>query len=114
MLLAAGFAAPAPIEIPFAERVQRAQQLRADGLSWAEIGELLGVGADTARRYVHVHSCECGEPILARDARLCRRCSSRHRTRWGRVFTERGNHRRDPTVGEIGGPSPRDRGLAAG
>ena len=88
MLLAAGFAAPAPIEIPFAERVERAQQLRADGLSWAEIGELLGVGADTARRYVNVHSCECGEPILARDARLCRRCSSRHRTRWGRVFTE--------------------------
>ena len=88
MLLAAGFAAPAPIEIPFAERVQRAQQLRADGLSWAEIGELLGVGADTARRYVNAHSCECGEPILARDARLCRRCSSRHRTRWGRVFTE--------------------------
>jgi Homing endonuclease associated repeat len=88
MLLAAGFSAPAPIEIPFAERVERAQQLRADGLSWAEIGELLGVGADTARRYVNVHSCECGEPILARDARLCRRCSSRHRTRWGRVFTE--------------------------
>jgi hypothetical protein len=88
MLIAAGFSAPAPIEIPFAERVQRGQQLRADGLSWAEIGELLGVGADTARRYMNAHPCECGEPILARHARLCRRCSSRDKTRWGRVFTE--------------------------
>ena len=88
MLLTAGFSAPAPIEIPFAERVQTAQQLRADGLLWAEIGELLGVGADTARRYMHAHPCDCGEPILARHARLCRRCSSRDKTRWGRVFTE--------------------------
>lgn len=88
MLLAAGFEAPAPIEIPFSERVAAACRLRAGGVRWAEIGELLGVSADTARRYANAHACVCGEPILARDAELCRRCSSRNRTRWGRVFTD--------------------------
>lgn len=88
LLLAAGFSAPLPIQIPFAERVETAGRLRADGVPWAEIAELLGVAVDTARRYVNAHACACGEPILARDSQLCRRCSSRNRTRWGRVFTE--------------------------
>ena len=88
MLLAAGFDAPAPIEIPFSERVAAACRLRASGVRWAEIGELLGVSTDTARRYANAHTCVCGDPILARDAELCRRCSSRNRTRWGRVFTD--------------------------
>jgi len=88
LLLAAGFDARAPIEIPFAERVAVARRLRADGVRWVEIAELLGVAVDTARRYPNAHECSCGEPILARHALLCHRCSSRNRTRWGRVYTK--------------------------
>ena len=87
MLLAAGFEAPVPIEFPFAERVVVTRRLRADGVGWSETTELLGVVVDTARRYPNAHECACGAPILARDAPLCRRCSSRDLTRWGRVYT---------------------------
>ena len=88
LLLAAGFDAPVPTEMPFAERVAAARRVRAEGVRWAEIAELLGVAVDTARRYPKAHECTYGEPILARDAPLCRRCSSRNRTRWGRVYTK--------------------------
>jgi hypothetical protein len=89
MLSLAGFPAPPVIELPFAERVAETLRLRADGLRWAEIGELLGIAPDTARRYIHVHACErCGEPVLAARSALCRRCSSAGRSRWGRPFTD--------------------------
>lgn len=88
MLLLAGFPAQAVIELPFAERVREALRLRADGLRWAEIGDLLGISPDTARRYVRVHDCErCGEPILATGVRLCRGCSAANRSRWGEPFS---------------------------
>ncbi|MGO9976907.1 MAG: homing endonuclease associated repeat-containing protein [Solirubrobacteraceae bacterium] len=90
LLSLAGFPAAAVIELPFAERVQEGLRLRADGLRWADIGELLGISPDTARRYVHVHDCErCGEPILARGVLQCRRCSGAGRSRWGKPFTAR-------------------------
>jgi Homeodomain-like domain len=88
MLSVAGFPTPGVIELPFAERVREALRLRADGLRWVEIGELLGISPDTARRYVHVHDCEgCGEPILAVGVRRCRRCSGAGRSRWGEPFS---------------------------
>jgi hypothetical protein len=88
MLSLAGFPTPAMIELPFAERVHEALRLRADGLRWVEIGELLGISPDTARRYVHVHDCEgCIEPILAVGVVRCRRCSSTGRSRWGEPFS---------------------------
>ena len=90
MLSLAGFPSLAVIELPFAERVREALRLRADGLRWGEIGELLGISPDTARRYVRVHDCEgCGEPILAVGVVRCRRCSSTGRSRWGEAFSER-------------------------
>ena len=59
-------------------------------MRWTEIGELLGVSPDTARRYVHAHECDaCGEPILAAGVPRCRRCANTRRSRWGEPFTER-------------------------
>ena len=90
LLLLAGFEAPAVLEVPFAERVAEALRLRGEGLRWREIGELLGISPDTARRYVRVHDCtRCGEPILKPSAALCRRCCSIGRTRWGKPFSKR-------------------------
>ena len=89
-LALAGFPAPAVIELPFAERVDEALRLRGEGLRWREIGDLLGISPDTARRYVRVHSCErCGQPILKPSAAVCRRCSLTGRSRWGKPFSER-------------------------
>jgi DNA-binding CsgD family transcriptional regulator len=86
MLLLAGFPAPAPLELSFAERVRETLRLRGEGRRWKEIGELLGISPDTARRYVHAADCEeCGEPVLR--ARRCRRCSARDRTRWGAPYS---------------------------
>ena len=88
LLLAAGFEAPEPITIAFAERVATARRLRAEGLRWAEIADLLGVSVNTARRYPNAHDCaDCCTPILAPHARLCLSCVARNRTQWGRVFT---------------------------
>ena len=82
--------APPVIEMPFAERVREGLRLRAEGLRWIDIGELLGVSPDTARRYIHAHDCEgCGEPILAARVPRCRRCANTSRSRWGEPFTER-------------------------
>ena len=90
MLSLAGFPAPPVIQMPFAERVREALRLRADGLRWTDIGELLGVSPDTARRYIHAHDCErCGEPILAAGVPRCRLCANTSRSRWGEPFTER-------------------------
>jgi hypothetical protein len=87
MLLLAGFPAPTPLELPFAERVREALRLRGDGRRWGEIGELLGISPDTARRYTRAHDCEgCCEPVLRAGASRCRRCSTRGRTRWGHAF----------------------------
>ena len=94
MLLLAGFAGPLPLELSFAERVRATLGLRGAGLRWQEIGELLGISPDAARRYVHASDCEgCGEPVLS--ARWCRRCSSRGQTRWGAAY------RRDELVAAI-------------
>ena len=88
LLLAAGFEAPEPITIPFAERVATARRPRAQGLRWAEIADLLGVSVDTARHYPNAHDCQdCGAPILAAHSRLCLACVARNRTQWGSVFT---------------------------
>ncbi len=86
MLLEAGFPAPAPIELSFSERVAQAARLRNEGLRWREIGELLGISPDTARRYPHARLCPvCQHETILRGER-CHSCWSSGRTRWGERF----------------------------
>ena len=90
LLREAGFPAPDPIELPFSDRVREATRLRADGLTWGEVADLLGVARDTARRYARAHDCQrCGQPVLSAAAPLCRTCAHPHGSRWGKPFSER-------------------------
>lgn len=73
-----------------AERVAQAQELRAEGLTWREIGERLGVGRSTAHEYVtdpdlsrhrerrfqRAGSCvDCGTPTDASHSEPALRCA---------------------------------------
>jgi ribosomal protein L37E len=93
LLAAAGFPAPAPLELPLDERVREALRLRGDGLRWAQVGELLGISPDTARRYAHAHDCErCGTAVINPRAARCARCArgaTINPSRWGAPFSER-------------------------
>ena len=99
LLREAGFKAPEPIGLPFSDRVREATRLRADGLSWGEIADLLRVARDTARRYARAHDCEqCGQPVLAAAAPRCRVCIAPARVAVGQAVCRPRDRGCDPRV----------------
>ena len=79
-VLAAGFAAPAPLSGTLAERVSAAQRLAAAGESLTAIAGHLGVHLNTARRYVRAASCPaCDGPKVQLESMTCIACLLRKR-----------------------------------
>jgi hypothetical protein len=74
-LTAAGLPSHPPLTIPIRERVLTAQNLFAEGLTAAEIAEILGITPDTARRYRTCGTCpRCGGPKVKPHSAMCVDC----------------------------------------
>ena len=60
----------------FADRVEAARRLSANGSGTAEIAALLEISARTVRNYLRAGACrDCGTPVITTER--CRRCAAR-------------------------------------
>lgn len=74
-LLAAGLpGGRPPLELPLNERVEAAQRMHAAGIRIGMIADDLGVGAETARKYLRASRCDCARNWMINGPR-CTECA---------------------------------------